>query len=229
MLSLIDSDTLAYAAAVVTEGQSEQIAIWTVNDSIEKLLVELNTNEFQLYLTGEGNFRYSVYPEYKAHRSKMQRPTHLKLLKEHMVKEWGAVLSEGCEADDLIGVDTMQAHADEREVLVVHIDKDIDQIPGLHYNPRKKLRYHVSPLDGLRFFYYQLLVGDTADHIKGAPGIGPKKAEKALKGLTEEWDLFQACSALYPDEESLLINGQCLWIWKKMNDIWSIPKDIIEE
>ena len=223
MLALIDADTLAYASAVMAEGQGEQIAVWNANSSIETLLKDLNTSEFQLYLTGEGNFRYNVYPEYKANRLKMQRPTYLKLVKEHLMREWGAFLSEGCEADDMIGVDTMQAHADEREVIVVHIDKDIDQIPGVHYNFRKKIRYIVSPNDGCRFFYYQMLVGDTADNIKGVKGIGPKKAEKILEGLTEECDLFNAVKDYYSSDEELLMNGQCLWIWKKMNDIWQLP------
>lgn len=224
MLALIDSDTLAYASAVMAEGQGEQIAIWNVNTAIEGLLKDLNTSEFQLYLTGDSNFRYAIYPEYKANRAKLQRPSALKVVKQHMMKEWGACMSEGCEADDMLGVDTMQAHQDEREVVLVHIDKDLDQIPGLHYNFRKKTRYHVSPLDGLRFFYYQLLVGDTADNIKGVKGIGPKKAEKILQGLTEECDLLNAVRDYYSSDEELLMNGQCLWIWKKMDDIWQIPQ-----
>jgi DNA polymerase-1 len=227
MLALIDSDTLAYASAVMAEGQGEQIAIWNANYAIESLLRDINTsnnNEYQLYLTGENNFRYNVYPEYKANRIKMQRPTYLPAVRQHMMEKWGAFMSEGCEADDMLGVDAHQADLDEREVLLVHIDKDIDQIPGKHYNPRKKTTYYVSPIEGLRFFYYQLLVGDSADHIKGAKGIGPKKAEKILEGLTSECDLLNAVRNYYSSDEELLMNGQCLWLWRTMGDTWQIPQ-----
>lgn len=223
----------------MAEGQGEQIAIWNANTAVERMLKELNTNEFQLYLTGGGNFRYSIYPEYKANRP-AERPQYLKAVKEHLVKEWGAVLAEGCEADDLIGVDATQADLDEREVLLVHIDKDIDQIPGLHYKweQRGKVkgvawtkpaeRYYVSPQEGLKFFYMQLLMGDKADNVIGINGIGPKKAEQALKGLTTEWEFYEAVQSFYDSDERLLMNGQCLWIWKRMNQLWEPPTKTIE-
>jgi DNA polymerase-1 len=234
MLALIDFDTPAYASAVMAEGQGENIAVWNANDAVEKKLKELNTNEFQLYLTGGGNFRYNIYPEYKANRPP-ERPTHLKAVKEHLVREWGAVLAEGCEADDLIGVDATLADLHEREVIIVHIDKDINQIPGLHYKWEQRgkskgkewvvpaKRYHVSPLEGLRFFYEQLLIGDVADNIIGVRGIGPKRVGKYLDHLTDEKDMYEAVLAEYDSEERLIMNGQCLWIWKKMGEIWQPP------
>lgn len=240
MLALIDFDTPAFAAAVMAEGQGEQIAIWNANDAVEKKLKELNTNEYQLYLTGGGNFRYNIYPEYKANRPP-DRPTHLKAVKEHLIREWGAVLAEGCEADDLIGVDATQADLEEREVIIVHIDKDINQIPGLHYRWEQRgrvkdkewskpaERYYVSPLEGLRFFYEQLLVGDRADNIFGVDGIGPVKAEKLLKDCLNEEEMFVVVSNQYDSDERLLMNGQCLHIWKRMNEIWQPPGQKLDD
>lgn len=203
------------------------------------MLAELNTNEFQFYLTGGGNFRYGIYPEYKANRPP-ERPEHLMAVKNHLIKEWGAVLAEGCEADDLIGVDATQADLDEREVLIVHIDKDIDQIPGVHYKweqsgvavskngnrtpwVKPARRYHISPLEGLRFFYEQLLIGDKADNIHGVRGIGPVKAAAALKDCITEEEMFVVVSNYYDLDERLIMNGKCLWIWKRMGEIWQPP------
>lgn len=222
----------------MAEGQGEQIAIWNANTALERMLAELNTNvDFQLYLTGAGNFRYTIYPEYKGNRVQA-RPEHLIAVKQHLVNKWGACLAEGCEADDLISVDACQANKDEREVLIVHVDKDLDQIPGVHYNwemsgsingkrwLKPARRYHISPQEGLKFFYRQLLTGDTADNIKGVKGIGPKKADKILEGLTEECDLLNAVRNYYSSDEELLMNGQCLWLWKEMNGIWQLPNGV---
>lgn len=223
MIALIDSDTPAYAAAAMAEGQSEQIARWNVNKTIEDILRKVGTDQFQCFVTGNTNFRYQVYPEYKANRLKVKRPEYLQVCKQHLIDEWGAVESINCEADDLLGIELTRYNAEDIPAILVSIDKDLDQIPGLHYNPRKELQYTVTPLDGLRFFYYQLLVGDTADNIKGASGIGPKRAEKILAGLNTEWELYNAVKDFFSCEEELVMNAKCLYIWKKENDEWSIP------
>lgn len=220
MKVLIDADTLAYASAAVAENENEQIARWNANTMVLDTLRKLNTEEYQLYLTGDNNFRYSIYSEYKANRLKMQRPQYLPMVRQHLLDEWGAYMSDGCEADDMLGVDQLAA---EEPTIICSIDKDLDQIAGWHYNPRKETTYLVSPLEGLRFFYYQLLVGDTADNIKGVKGIGPKKAEKILEGLTTEKEMFEAVANVYPSEEEMLMQGQVLWIWKRKDDIWRFP------
>lgn len=216
MKALIDFDSYCFASAVRAEGQSAQVAKWNLNAMLESTLRELNTQDFQTYITGPDNFRYSIYPEYKANRSSV-RPEHLKATKEHAQTEWGAIKSVGCEADDLLGIDQCAALSDE-ETIIVSIDKDLNMIPGWHYNPIKKERYLVSPLDAIRFFYYQLLVGDSADNIKGAKGIGKVKAEAALVGISEEAELFRCVSDYYSCYEELEMNARCLWIWRKEND-----------
>lgn len=232
MKYLIDADTLCYAAAVVTEDTSPDLAKWETNTSVERLLREIDATDFDLYITGENNFRYAIYPEYKAQRLKIPRPTFLEVCKRTLINEWGAVLSDGCEADDLLGIRQTQEAKAGRESCIVSIDKDLDQIPGWHYNPgikrfgsyiKEPRRYAVGPVDGMRFFYYQLLVGDTADNIKGAAGIGPKKAGPILDGLTDDYELYNAVRNHYSSDEELEMNAQVLWIWKKLNDRWEVP------
>lgn len=228
MLALLDGDTPIYAAAVMAEGQSEQIACWNFNAAIEKLLDSLNRPNYRLYCTGKNNFRYNIYPEYKANRG--PDPTYREVVKQYAIEHWGAILSEGCEADDLIAIDhTMEPE----ETMIVSIDKDFDQVPGWRYNPgimRKGVvvtpprRYLVSPTDAIRFFYYQLLIGDTTDNIKGVPGIGKKKATKILEGLTTEEELLQAVREHYSCDEELEMNAACLHLWRKPGDIWSLKE-----
>ena len=109
---------------------------------------------------------------------------------------------------------------------VVSIDKDLDQFVGWHYNPKKKIRYLISPNDAIRFFYYQMLVGDTADNVKGVKGIGPKKAERILANCETEEEMFDTVRDLYNNDEEMLMNGKVLWLWQKENDIWTPMKEL---
>lgn len=229
MRAIVDADTLAFAAASMAEGMDESQAHWNAANSLDFLLARVNNPPFQLYLTGENNFRYQVYPEYKSNRRNVPRPVHLQSVKDFLVREYKAVMSDGCEADDLCGIDQCTS---EDETFIIHIDKDLDMIPGKHFSPeinrlgktvREEREYYVSPIDGIRAFYTQLLVGDPGDNIKGAKGIGKVKAEKILEGLSDEMELLGAVKDYYSCDEELLINGQCLWIWRKQNDLWNIP------
>ena len=234
MLLLIDADTPAFAAAAITEGQDLQLAIWEANHSIERLIAACNASEYKLYLTGESNFRYNIFPEYKANRLKTVRPTHYDDVKKSMVGNWNAIVSEGCEADDLLSIEQYRCQQYDIESMIASVDKDLDQVVGWHYHPgvkrkgewlRPPKQYIISPAQALHFFYYQLLVGDSADGIKGAPGIGPKKAENILTGCETEWDYYQACLPHFSCEEELLQNARCVYIWKKENDQWNPPMD----
>jgi 5'-3' exonuclease len=232
VIALIDADTLCYASAAMAEGESAGLARYNANSMLDALLARLNNPPHKLFITGEGNFRYKVYPEYKANRLKVPRPEFLPAVQEYVAKEFGATVAEGMEADDLIGIEQCAYSAAGQESLISTIDKDLDMIPGWHYSPEiKRLgvvikearRYLVSPTDAIRFFYYQLLVGDPTDNIKGVPGIGKVGAAKMLAGLTEERDLLDVVRDAYDCDEAMLMNGKCLWIWRKENDVWKIP------
>lgn len=211
---------------------SDTQANWNADQAIEKLCATLNSTNYTLYLTGDNNFRYKVFPEYKIGRRNTPRPEHLQSVKEYLVKEYGAVLSDGCEADDLCGIDQCTAISNGEDTRISHIDKDIDMIPGLHHSPaiirlgevvRPERFYTVSPTEAIRFFYYQMLVGDSTDGIKGAKGIGKVNAVCILADLTEEEDLFNAVEAHYSCEEEMLLNGKLLWIMREKDKQWEIP------
>jgi 5'-3' exonuclease len=220
MHALIDSDSACYAVAFTSVGMSEAFARQSLNSMIEDTLLDLNTQDFTLFITGEDNFRYSIYPEYKANRNQ-PKPEHLQMLKEHLRDAWKANVSVGCEADDAIGV---EHYARNCESIVVSIDKDLNQFVGTHWNPRKKERYIISPRDSMLFFYTQLLTGDVTDNIKGVKGIGPKKAERLLAQCETEQEMFEACRDAYGCDQELVMNAKCLWLWRKENDIWKWPE-----
>jgi 5'-3' exonuclease len=230
--AIVDADTPAYIAAVVTEGLPESEAFYSIEKWLDKLSARLNGLPMTLYLTGKNNFRYDIFPEYKASRRNKPRPTHLAAVNDYLIKNHNAVISDGCESDDLCGIDQVQSNSKGEDTILCHIDKDLDMIPGKHYNweivregvlVREEKEYIVSPTDAIRHFYHQLLTGDSGDGIKGAPGIGKIKAKAILNGLDDELDLLEASKRCFSCDEELELNGKCLWIWREENGIWKIP------
>jgi DNA polymerase-1 len=213
---------------------------------IDKTLHETGADEFSIFLSGKNNFRYEIYPEYKSNRTQ-PKPRFLKEVKEYLIEKYRAEVSDGCEADDLLGIAQCRA-AEENDgcafglynvspTIICSLDKDLRMIPGRHYSfeisgisklgkqwTRPMEIVEVQPFEGLKRFYTQILTGDSTDGIKGAAGIGKVGAEKILRDCTTEQEMFEAVSDHFSSEEELLMTGQCLWIWRKPDDRWRIPK-----
>jgi 5'-3' exonuclease len=207
-----------------------------MEEMIDNTLAETGADEFSIFLSGPTNFRNEIYPEYKANR-KAEKPRHLLACKDFLIEKYKAEVSDGCEADDLLGI----AQCSSTNTIICGLDKDLLMIPGKHYSfaiggkitrganagqtwERPARFDNVEPFDGLRRFYKQVLTGDSTDNIKGASGIGEVKADRILADCTTERELFEAVSSYFSSEEELLMTGQCIWIWRKPNDRWRIPK-----
>lgn len=186
---------------------------------MERILYNTNANEYRAFLTGTVNFRKTIYPEYKANRVQ-PKPIHLAACKEHLVNEWKAETATGIEADDLIGIAVSESIS---ESVVCSIDKDLRQIPGQHFNFVKLDWTEVDEYQAAFNFYRQFLEGDRSDNIFGIDGIGPKKAEKQLYGLTPE-EMFDRVRELYNDDKRMLTNGRCLYILREKYNIWQPPQ-----
>lgn len=224
MMALIDGDIVAMRCAFSAEGETKStFAKARANTMIEEILNDVGADEFKIYLSGKDNFRYKIYPEYKANRLDQTRPQWEKETKEYLEREWGAITVNGCEADDYLGWHGMEGRP---WTIICTIDKDLDQIPGRHYNFVTKEHYVISESGGLRNFYYQCLVGDTADGVKGVPNIGPKKANRILGCCESSRELFAAVREAYGYDPAFKMNAQVLWIWHKENDIWQWPEGV---
>ncbi len=230
---LIDGDIFAYRAAFSCEDQDVEDALDKVDDLIQwaiySCILEYDVEDYQVFLTGKGNFRYdiAVTHEYKGNRKDVEKPQHLEAIRKHMVKNWEAIVSAGEEADDLIGIAATERG---KESIVVSIDKDMLQIPCRHYNPNKKEFTVVSDFDGLKFFYTQILTGDRADNIKGLYGVGPKKAEKMLADCKTEADMYEECLHQYGGEEDRVIeNARLLWLRREPDQLWEPPKCVTDQ
>lgn len=225
--ALIDGDILCYRAGFACENETEDIARWQVSEMVRRILHDTNSMQHHVFISGSSNFRYDVYPLYKANRKDLPKPKWLQQLREQLVLEWGATIADGVEADDLMGIE--QGKYDGQSI-ICSIDKDLLMIPGLHYNFVKQEFRTVSPLEGLRHFYFQLIMGDKADNIPGYDGKMRQKVPKFLEAdvayleecMTEQemYDHVYDMYTFHGNEEQMTVNGKCLWIMHKEEDYW---------
>lgn len=226
--AVVDADIVAYRAAAGTDGQTEANTRDKVDTLMEYIVGETivfpTASNLECYLTGSGNFRYDIAKTapYKGNRSG-EKPKNLPAARAHLVNSWGAVVSEGEEADDLIGI--AATNNDPETTVVATIDKDMLQLPCWHFNFVKNSWVKVGEEEGNKFFYTQVLTGDSADNIVGLYRVGPKTAEKMLDGLTTEQELYKACVEAYDgDAERVLENARLLWLRRYEGEIWSPPE-----
>lgn len=222
-VALIDADFLAYSIGFTSEDDEEQ---WAKNRLTEWLTnivyMDLECDDYVAYTTGKTNFRYDVAKSvpYKGNRKDMKRPRHLDALKEHL-RRLGAVAMENCEADDAVAIELTKA---PDKYWIVHVDKDLDQLVGWHYNPNKEERYYIDQFTADLNFWTQMLTGDRVDNIPGIPGIGPKKAEKALFECTTYAQMEQAAWELYQKKgfgfDYFKEQGQLLWLQRYEGQLW---------
>jgi hypothetical protein len=221
--ALIDADSLCYAVGFSSNDAEESIAIARLEETMTELCMELDCEDYKGFLTGRGNFRdaIAVTVPYKGQRVS-EKPVHLQALRCHLVTSWGFTVVQGIEADDAVGIAAYAVPEDE--TIMVHIDKDLNQFRGWHYNYKKKEKYHVTEFEGLHSFYTQILTGDRIDNIVGLKGIGPVKAKKVLEKCTNESELYQAVLKAYEgDQQRVLENAQLLWLQRSPNQVWTPP------
>lgn len=141
---------------------------------MRELLEATGSNSYVGFLSGTVNFRKTVNPDYKAHRKDKEPPTHLQACRGYLSTEWNCRVSDGIEADDELGI-----HQNDKTILC-SLDKDLQQIPGKHFNWVSQELTEVSVEQGTKFFWKQMLIGDVADNLRGVDRIGKVKAAKLI-------------------------------------------------
>lgn len=237
-VALIDSDTPIFAAAMMSADVSLNLAKSRLDCSMTLLIRKTECSSHRLFVSGQGNFRKELYPDYKANRPRLNL-VHRQPLTQHLIDEWGAESCDGLEADDLVGCEQTD------DTMIVGIDKDLLMIPGKHYQwPLVRGGKEVRPgvfltttyIDGIRSFFIQSLTGDTSDNIlryfdtnsqtwkKNKWAIGDKKAKDYLEPFRTEEAMYQAVVAFYKQHgrlselETVL---DLLWIQRSYGETYS--------
>jgi hypothetical protein len=177
--ALIDGDFIAYQTAAwavaaqadllaVTERMQAQLGDWAERAFCTKSIVALSCSR-------DDNFRRGVYPFYKNNRT-TEPPPFLDAAKDIIRDNYTCVTRPHLEADDVIGI--MATNGKIENPVVVAVDKDMRQIPGLYFNPDKMdFPERITVGEANHTFLMQWLCGDTTDGFKGMFRVGPKKAE----------------------------------------------------
>lgn len=196
---------------------------------INRLCNECQLNDFELRVafSDSPTFRHKLAKTrpYKGNRDKSRRPVYEQEIKNYMKENYDCYTAENEEADDLLGI--WQTELGPHDSIIISLDKDLDQIPGLKYNWLHDVHYDVTPEQAIKNFHLQVMTGDTTDNIVGLPGIGPGKANKALHGLdTEEQQLAEVCrmyqihSGVEDWMEYLTEMARLVWIRRVPGEMW---------
>lgn len=179
--------------------------------------------DYKLYLSGKSNFRYALatIKPYKGNRTLTEKPVHFDFVRQLYKDLYDAVIAPGIEADDAIGLAT------ESDDVIVTRDKDLNCIPGMHYDWVTDIHNDISLLEADKCFYKQVLTGDDTDNILGLFGVGKdSKLLKILDSMENDVDMFNFVKNEYIKRFGkhwrlfLRENMELLWILQKRKPIW---------
>lgn len=230
MIGLIDGDILVYRIGYSSEDIPERLAWVRLRNYFEEITESLLLSGFTTYLTSsdKSNYRYQIAPDYKGNRTQ-PKPKHYDFLREQIesrIDFFNSIMVFGKEADDAIGIDA-STYSNKKDFIIITVDKDLNQIPGWHYNFVKKKKFYVTKNQGMRYFYHQLLTGDTVDNISGIVGIGNVTADQLLSHCVSESQCFLVVKHIYDATNStdqMIKRGQLLKIQTKPNEMWQPPE-----
>lgn len=234
---LIDGDIIAYRAASATEVPIQwEEDLWTLHgipsegyayadDVITKLIEKAGADSCIVLLSGKANYRKQLYPEYKANRTNTRKPFMLTTIRKWIADHYRTKVSEGIEADDLIGIFATKKPDD---YIIWSPDKDLKQIAGKHLTDEGVIT--ITPEEAERNFWIQVLTGDTADNYKGITGVGPVKAERILDkddGLSSWEKVKQAYEKAGMTVEDAILTARLAHIltYQTKDNLWSPPND----
>ena len=213
-----------------SEAEPIENALHNLLSMVEKIKtnLELNEEDIIMHLSGDTNFRTEIatIKEYKGNRKDALRPQNAGLGKKYIRNNWITIVSEGQEADDTLGYSHYALYVQGNPSIIATVDKDLDMIPGMHYNTRSHESYTVTEEQADRTFYEQLLKGDAVDNIQGIKGVGAHRAEVALQDAVSVEEMEAICADMYMKAygedwyDALLENGRLLWIRREPEQMW---------
>jgi 5'-3' exonuclease len=244
--ALIDGDILVYECGFSSDKKAKdagvehepiEYCLQNVKLKIKEVMETAGCDEHRIFLTGDNNFRLDIAPDYKANRDASHKPYWYKEIKQYLIDKWDAEVTDGFEADDAMGWNQTD------DTVICTKDKDLDMVPGAHYNWSPKRRdngvYHVTEVEGLRFFYTQCLTGDSTDNIPGLFKLtghrATAKIKQPLQEMDNELDMWDHVMEVYSDacEEKKLntkpvsdafrVSAACLWISHGDRETWTPP------
>lgn len=178
----IDNQPVRVEGKFLYEEKSIEQMCETIDQIMTGLLENTNSTHFIAYVKGKGNFRYKFNPEYKQNRPK-ESPFWWNALKQHLFDFWRAFEVNDIEVDDACRITSLNLP----NSFIASIDKDLLLLEGEAYNWRLNKWYITSQSEADYKFWYDMIVGQPGDNIKGIPGCGDKFATNFLNQNTVDY------------------------------------------
>ena len=144
----IDGDVLRYELGTVAIEKTEVFGVvverpWPavdvyelVDQRIKSIIEATGANEYEVFLTGPGNFRFDIatIAPYKGNRASVEKPYHWSTVSERLISHWGARIVEGVEADDALAIKGQWHALRGLQYVIASRDKDLRMVPCSHYS-----------------------------------------------------------------------------------------------
>lgn len=201
----------------VQTAQDLRFALHAVKTTIDALCKTCGADSYEVYISGESNFRdrLPLPTKYKSNRVGGLRPLQLKECREYLVDHHCATAAVDCEADDVLAQRAYEAAGEGNRHIIATNDKDAYGVASWLYNwtkmtepllieglgqialdEKKKLRGH-----GRKWVYTQICLGDSVDAFKPCELSGKKfgdvSAFKLLGDCTSDKECVEAMVKLY--------------------------------
>ena len=220
-----------YGERVVEPVENALHNVSTTIDSI-CLAMDVTPEDITVYLSGDTNYRDEIgtIKPYKGNRDPDAKPTHLHAIRKYLNTHYNTKISEFEEADDMMAYTHYAMWTNDMDTCIVTTDKDLNMIPGLHYNFVKEEQHVVDAWDADRFFYEQLITGDSTDNIQGVKGKGIVAARNLYGDVMDAAELYKLALTLYVEGygeeaayDALIENARLLWIRRFPDEMWEPP------
>lgn len=187
VLALIDADAIIW---IIGYNHRDTLVPEAMRSAAEDLLRVMLTKVRANYYLGAfsgKSFRHNQYKyqQYKGNRK--EKPDWFykaeEVIEPHLCTEWGFDKFSTFEADDIISiVAELERNTSSGRYVICSPDKDLRQVPGLHYDYTKETNEVIGVTEEQAEFnlLLQMLTGDDTDNVAGVPGLGDVKAKKLL-------------------------------------------------
>lgn len=191
MVALIDADSIAYKLGYALQDvdiDRHGLVASAVDEYVKKILRAVRATHYHGFLgtNHEKVFRHEISPDYKGNRNQAHPEWMDKwglVVKNRLVYKWKFLVVRGIEAEDGVSIYAARYRKKSVEHCICSIDKDLQQIPGKHYNYEKEVWTQVFEEKAVENLWSQILTGDTTDNIQGIYGVGPKTAKNILSNM----------------------------------------------
>jgi 5'-3' exonuclease len=154
---------------------------------ITDILNKSNAYSYIGFFGGSSQYRKNIYFDYKANRKDLEPLKNLIEMKHYLKDKWNfywinvKIVNNVHETDDYV-VSYYRQNKDTS--FIISPDKDLLNIEGKHFNPKKNEWTYVTSQDEYKYLFSSMIIGDTSDNIPGLKGKGESFVKKLFEGTT---------------------------------------------